>query len=393
MAWIRPRTRNDGSAYFSVYWREQGRTGKTECVSWDDYADAEHCKQLVEQLGGDKAREIMKIVQAPRQAQTLAQYLTKHIDHLTGVEPGTVARYRAYIRNDLDGIGDIPLTAVKRDDIARWIAAMQTDGASGKTIANKHGFLAGALNAAVRNGDLKSNPCDGNRLPRWDREEMVFLERAEFTTLLDAVPTYWQPLVEFLVASGCRWSEATALTPAAVDPAAGTVRITKAWKTGAGGYTLGVPKTKMSVRTINVPARVLDRLDLTGEWVFTNSGRGRRGDDGPVRIHSFNPNVWAPAVGRARTAGLRKKPRVHDLRHTCASWLIQAGRPLPAVQQHLGHESITTTVGTYGHLDRSSGQGNADAIDAMLGSVDDDAPDGGDGSDDDQDDGGDQPDR
>ena len=123
------------------------------------------------------------------------------------------------------------------------------------------------------------------------------------------------------------------------------MRITKAWKTGAGGYTLGVPKTKKSVRTINVPTRVLAQLDLRGEWVFTNSGRGKgrfadgqvRPDDSPVRIHSFQPGVWRPAVARAKAAGLTKTPRVHDLRHTCASWLMQAGRPLPSVQAHMGH--------------------------------------------------------
>jgi integrase len=295
------------------------------------------------------------------------------------VEPGTVARYRAYVRNDLGALADIPLTALSRDDVVRWIATLSSpdeDGKrpSGKTIANKHGFLAGALNAAVRDGKMKANPCDGNRLPRWDREEMCFLERDEFQLLLSEIPDYWKPLVEFLVASGCRWSEATALKPSAVNLTAGTVRITKAWKTGAGGYTYGVPKTKRSVRTINVPKRVLAQLDLTGPWVFTNSGRGRgrfadgqiRDDNGPVRIHSFNPNVWAPAVARAQKRGFRKKPRTYDLRHTCASWLIQAGRPLPAVQAQLGHESITTTVGVYGHLDRSSGADNAEVIDAML---------------------------
>jgi integrase len=47
-------------------------------------------------------------------------------------------------------------------------------------------------------------------------------------------------------------------------------------------------------------------------------------------------------------AGLTKSPRVHDLRHTCASWMIAAGVPLPIIQQHLGHESIQTTIGVYG---------------------------------------------
>jgi integrase len=269
----------------------------------------------------------------PEAERTVADWLGHHIDHLTG-------------------LGDIPLRALSRDDVARWIAKMAVDGKSGKTIANKHGFLGGALNAAVRDGHINANPCDGNRLPRWDREDMTFLETDEFQLLLENVSDYWGPLVSFLVASGARWSEATALQPRDVDRLSGTVRIRRAWKTGAGGYTLGVPKTKKSVRTINVPADVLGKLDYAGEWLFTNSGRGRAGDRGPVRIHSFNPNVWTPAVKRAQVAGLAKRPRVHDLRHTCASWLIQSGRPLPAVQQHLGHESIQTTVGVYGHLDR-----------------------------------------
>lgn len=85
----------------------------------------------------------------------------------------------------------------------------------------------------------------------------------------------------------------------------------------------------------------------------------------PVAPHCIR-SLGNPPENWPRRTGLRKSPRVHDLRHTCASWLIQAGRPLPAIQAHLGHENITTTVNVYGHLDRSSGQGNADAIDAML---------------------------
>ncbi|UGU31362.1 site-specific integrase [Mycolicibacterium smegmatis] len=376
MAWVKPRQRKDGSVYFSVFFRElnpeTGRMQQTS-LSWDDPNDAEHCRQLIDQVGPERARGILRIVQAPRQAQTVAQFLTKHIDHLTGVEAGTVARYRSYVKNDLGALAGIPLTALTRDDIARWVNDM-SEVASAKTVKNKRDFLSGALKAAVKSGLLSANPAEGVRNPRWDRREMVFLDKAEFSLLLESVTEHWRPLVQFLVSSGCRWSEATALRPSDIDVVAGTVRISKAWKTGAGGYQLGTPKTRKSVRTVNVPAAVLEQLDLSGEWVFTNSGRGRgrfadgvtRNDGRPVRIHSFNPNVWVPAVARAKEQGLTKSPRVHDLRHTCASWLIQAGRPLPAVQQHLGHESIQTTVDVYGHLDRSSGQGNADAIAAML---------------------------
>lgn len=361
---VRYRLRNDGSPYWQVRFRENGR----ECsVSWDNEMQAEAYDKLIKQVGAARAREICKIAAAPLRQTTLRTFLERHNDGLAGLEPGTVARYRAYVKRDIGpALGDIPLHALSRDDISGWIQQMTKAGASGKTIKNKRDYLSGALKEAVKAGQLTKNPCEGVRPPRWDREEMCFLEHDEFQLLLANVPEYWQPLVEFLVSSGCRWSEATALKPGAVDRRAGTVRITKAWKTGAGGYVLGVPKTKKSVRTINVARSVLEKLDYGGEWLFTNSGRGRKNPDGPVRIHSFHPNVWVPARARARAAGLEKNPRVYDLRHTCASWLIQAGRPLPSVQQHLGHESIQTTVDVYGHLDRSSGQGNADVIDAIL---------------------------
>lgn len=324
---------------------------------------------LVAKVGPVKALEITRIVIRHQTAMTVGQWLAHHNDHLTGVEGATVARYKSYLENDFAVLVDMPLAALTADDVAAWMNNLRNrDGSvpSGKTVANKHGYLAGALNAAVEAGHLRSNPCDRVRLPRWDRQENVFLEQAEYAILREAVTEYWRPLVDFLVTSGCRWGEATALRPGDVDVAGQTVRVSRAWKRNGDGYTLGVPKTRKSVRTINVPARVLDQLDLSGEWLFTNSGRGRRNPEGVVRSHSFTPNVWVPALARAKEAGLVKRPRIHDLRHTCASWLILGGRPLPAVQQHLGHESIMTTVGIYGHLDRRAGLDNASVLGSFL---------------------------
>jgi integrase len=125
------------------------------------------------------------------------------------------------------------------------------------------------------------------------------------------------------------------------------------------------------VRTINVPKATLDKLDYSNEWLFVN----RTG--GPVRAHGFTRRVWAKAVERAwpsvdengqeiTDSSKVLRPRIHDLRHTNASWQIQAGVPLPVVQQHLGHESIQTTIAVYGHLDRRSMRAAADAVNAVL---------------------------
>lgn len=365
---LRFRTRSDGSTYTQVRFRIHG---KQTSVSFNDHAEALAFDDLIAKVGPAKALEITRIVVAHDKQLTVGEWLAHHNDHLTAVEAGTMDRYRSYAKNDFALIEDIPLAALTDEDVSRWLKALRNrDGSkpSGKTVANKHGYLAGALNAAVQRGHIKVNPCDRVKLPRWDRQEMVFLERDEYALLREAVAEYWRPLVDFLVASGARWSEVTALRPTDVNRREGTVRISRAWKQPAGGkgYVLGVPKTRMSVRTVNVASSVLDGLDYSGEWLFTNSGRGRRNSDGVVRIHSFNPNVWKPAVARAMEAGLVKSPRVHDLRHTCASWLILGGRPLTAVQAQLGHESIQTTADVYGHLDRSSGRDNADVVANML---------------------------
>ncbi|MGB8389975.1 tyrosine-type recombinase/integrase [Mycobacterium sp.] len=249
---------------------------------------------------------------------------------------------------------------------------MQADGASGKTIGNKFGFVSGCLNAAVRDGHIPANPAAGIRLPRTVRREMCFLTRPEYELLKSTFTERWHPLLDLLVTSGCRFSEATALTPADIDRGSNTIRIARAWKRVPGGdgdrYELGPPKTARSIRSVSIPESVLDNLDLGHEWVFTNS------QGGPIRLYSWRSNVWVPSVAKAKTLKdpdtnkpiLTKPVRIHDLRHTCASWLLGKGVPLITVSGHLGHEDTSVTAKVYGHLDRSAGQAAAAAMAAVL---------------------------
>lgn len=361
VAFIRERKRNDGISYFSVTYRLGGRGSRQSSTSFPDRKQAEKFCSLVDAFGPELALQKAGIAdtQPAMSTLTVTEFLDSHIGGLSGVEKKTVDEYKRYTARDIDPIlGPIPLAKLTRDDIAGWVNSMLEAGAAGGTIENKHGFLSGALKKAVEDGHIAANPCQGIRLPRTEQQEMVFLNRDEFQRVKAAFSDHYKPLVEFLVASGCRASEALALRPSDVDRAAGTVRITRAWKRAGSGYELGAPKTKKSVRTINVPASVLDQLDYTGEWLFT----GSNGD--PVRLYSWRANVWYKSL--AKVEGLARRPRIHDLRHTCASWLIQAGVPLPVIQAHLGHESIKTTVDRYGHLDRSSHEVAASAIDKML---------------------------
>ncbi|MEE6139839.1 site-specific integrase [Mycobacterium sp. 050128] len=363
MASIRERDRKDGSRYWAVLYT---LNGKQTSSSFNDQGEALDFQNLANRLGPAKAIEVWRTRQQTDGGHTVGSWCSHYIEHLTGVNQATRTKYRAYVTNDIapSAIGPLPLSTLGNHDVAAWLNALT---GSAKTAANKHGFLAGALNAAMRARHITANPCDGNRLRRDEPTEMVFLTQHEFGLLLSSVTEPWQPLVEFLVASGARWGEASALKPTDINVAEGTVDIKRAWRYVSGeGYQLGPTKTRRSTRTIDVSTSTLSKLDLSGEWVFTNSGRGGRGADGPVRAHNFNPNVWVPAVGRARDGGLIKRPRVHDLRHTNASWLIQASVPLPVIQRHLGHESIQTTVDRYGHLDRRSSRVIAEVVGKAL---------------------------
>ena len=236
---------------------------------------------------------------------TVAEWLGHHIDHLTGLAKSTLADYRAYASNDITPVlGPIPLVALSATT-SRAGRRPCRQGARARPSPTSTAFSPGRSTPPSRPG-ASDQPAAGQRLPRTERADMVCLSREEFAGLLDAVTEPWRPLVEFLVASGSRWGEATALRPCDVDRAKGTVRITRAWKRtySKGGYELGPPKTRRSIRTINVPTTVLDKLDYTGEWLFTNRA-GR-----PVRHNGFHERVWRPAVARA---GLKPRPRVHDL--------------------------------------------------------------------------------
>jgi integrase len=370
---IRTRQRGDGGLSHAVLYRLDG---KQATLTFRDEHHAEAFRAAIKAHGIHRALAMhgYEVRRDQPAGITVEKWIAQHIDALSGVERKTIAEYRRYLIRDIEPIlGYVPLTALSRTDISRWVNKLRDDGASGKTIQNKLGFLSGSLNVAVRNGDLPANPAAGIRLPRTVKREMEILTRVEFDILKAAFTDRWHPLLDLLVSSGCRFSEATALKPADVDRANGTIRISKAWKRIPQGdgerYELGQPKTQRSTRTIGIPASVLDNLDLAGDYVFTNS------HGGPIRLYSWRTNVWTKSLAKAKAvdpdgpdkAVLTKPIRIHDLRHTAASWLLGAGVPLIVVSAHLGHEDPSVTSKVYGHLIPGAGQAAADAMCKILG--------------------------
>lgn len=330
--------------------------GRNRAVTFETRKAAEAWQAILDTLRDpDRALALLDEPTRP-DALSVADLVRHHIDHLTGVDEGTLVRYRNILEQHLAPRFDqVAATQLTRDDVARWVLeARLTNGKAPapKTLRNWHGLLSDALSSAVRDGRLPANVAKGVKLPSREAladDDMVLLSRQDVGIILDEVPAKWRALILLLVLTGIRWGEATALTAGALDRARHEARIHTAWKQSG---KKGGPKSRRSRRTVAVPEVVFVALEehlagkAPGEPVFL-SPRGAR-----VRSGNFWNGVWGPAIERAEPR-IGKRPRIHDLRHTYASWAIQAGVPLPVIQRQLGHESITTTVDTYGHLARS----------------------------------------
>lgn len=392
MANLREYPWRDGSRItYQVRWRDSH--GIETSRSFEDSAKAVAVAfmGLLESLGEDAAEEWLDRRAAadtsPADTPTLNSWMAQYIAHLTGVTPGTRDKYgRDYNRTyaqaaSADGgppLGGMPIDMITRNNIA-WATNELGTRLSRKSVQNAKGLLAAAFKAAVEDPHVNviHNPCRGIKLGTAgeadEDERKTYLTPAEFEVLYAAVPGPWRPLVLFLVGTGMRISEATALQIRHIDlrhdPDRGVhpkARIARAWKRVPGGWEIGPPKTKKSRRTVTLPPAVVDAITplIEGrpadQFLFTPRTDPTR----PLRHQNFYTRVWAPAVRRAGRctnhqtnpdpcgcAGtLTARPRIHDLRHTHVAWLVAANIPLPTIQERLGHESIQTTIDVYGSL-------------------------------------------
>lgn len=284
---------------------------------------------------------------------TLAEMFETHLTLLTGIEDRTKDDYRAEAsRGWLPMLGAFPVDAIEDTHVARFVNARDGQVAP-KTIRNEHSVLSSVLETAVRKGKIPLNPARGTRLPRTGEEDVIenrYLSHAEFDRLYSATPEHYLPFMVTLFGTGLRFGEITALQVKDISLEHSSLRAVRAWKKqqdAAGGRKLGPPKSKASRRTIILPKEVVWSIaelvdDRTGsDWLFTTA------TGLPIRHSNFYNRVWRPACD---AAGLDPRPRIHDARHTHASWLIAMGIRLEVIQDRLGHDDYNVTRRTYGHL-------------------------------------------
>lgn len=260
------------------------------------------------------------------------------------VEPSTLEREMTMrVKHIDDRWRDVPLSQITRHDIRDWAVGLTRSSglkmSSARRITN---ILSASLAAAVDAEHLVANPAARLRLPQADVDNNRYLTREEARALVDEAPT---PLdkraMQAFLATGMRWGELNGLQVQRVDLDRRTVRIAEVFDTRQR-ILKPYPKDRR-FRSVPIPDWALEPLDdaIGGRragFVFQRDGH-------PLDYSNWRKKAWLPAVAIAELAPLR----IHDLRHTYASWLIQAGFSLPEVGKLLGHEDPATTQ-IYAHL-------------------------------------------
>jgi integrase len=216
--------------------------------------------------------------------------------------------------------GDTPLSRLTTRQIDLWLAQMgKTFKRTSANVWFRH-FKA-ALSTAVKWGYLRENPCKGVELLKPQEDFPRFLNREEVIRLLAAEPDpEFRCLWRFLIAAGCRRSEALQITVQDVDVPRRRIRI--------GQTKNGKPKYVI----------INEEVGLVLWEMLPDLGK----------LFPWQPDsVTHHFLRTARAAGLTC--RLHDLRHTFGSWLVMEGVPLLTVSKLMGHQDPKTTQ-IYAHL-------------------------------------------
>jgi len=277
----------------------------------------------------------------PESRAVVADYLA-YLTTQRRIAPLTLSAYRRDLAKLLELAGAAPLAGLQAADLRRFVARLHGGGLGARSLARCLSAWRGLFRWLARHRGLPANPADAIRPPRAPRTLPRVLSPDQAAALLDAQPedvleVRDQAMFELFYSSGLRLAELVSLDLShGVDQAEGLVTVT-----GKRGKTRSVPVGRQALAALERWLAVRAGVARAEEAALFVGQRGRRLSAGVVRAR----------LGRwARLHGLGVHVHPHMLRHSFASHLLQSSGDLRAVQEMLGHASISSTQ-VYTHLD------------------------------------------
>jgi integrase len=365
-----------------VAWAEKQRSGRWAAKYRDAHQKVrsagtyKHKAEALREAGKkevDTRRSLQRNPDAHR--RTWDSWCTEWWESRT-VEPGTLARDAN--RRDVHLVPKwtgVPLGQITRQDVKAWAADLGRTNLSPATVQRIVHLFSASLNAAVDAEILVANPAARIKLPPVTPTKNRYLTHAEYDAIIAELPTDLDALiVQFLAHTGVRFGEMAGLHWHRLDLKRAQVTVADVFDEKQGEMK-AYPKGKR-VRVVPLPDELVVALGARKRTkgpcpVPHRKGICRSGlvfttDAGTVMQRSNWATIFRNAL-KAANAGTDEEPvalehaTIHDLRHTYASWLIQAGIELAEVGRLLGHVSPVTTE-QYAHL----GETDSSAILAAL---------------------------
>ena len=243
--------------------------------------------------------------------------------------------------------GSKPINEIKASDVRRWQAKlMSSPNNYSQTYLKKiNTELNSIINYAKRFYDLNTNPCGkAGTIGKAKAEEMDYWTYDEYIAFREGVKDKSLSYIcfEVLYWTGMREGELLALSPADIDLDNKTISINRTYQRIEGKDVFTSPKTRKSKRKIPIPDFLCQELS---DYI-----QSRYMPDADERLFPVTKSYLSHEMIRGCKNTDVKKIRIHDIRHSHASLLINQGCDALMLADRLGHEKVSTTLNTYSHL-------------------------------------------
>lgn len=241
--------------------------------------------------------------------------------------------------------GDQTMSEIKASQIIQWQNEIQKKGYSDSYLRMIQNQLTSLFTHASKIYDLQINPCKKvKRMGNSDSRSLNFWTVDEYKRFIQTMEpgTSYYLMFEILFWTGCRIGELLAITKADINFEKNQLNIDKTYYRTGKKDVITEPKTKQSVRIIEIPGFLKKEIQ---EFVDRHYGMADTQRLFPV----VQEAVQHKMKRQIKVAGV-KKIRVHDLRHSHVAYLIEKGVEPLLIKERLGHKDIRITLNTYGHL-------------------------------------------
>lgn len=281
-----------------------------------------------------------------------------------------------YLRH-LDNIwlpefGTLPIGKISAP-LIQSIINKQANKVSYSTIESRFAALRSIMTKAYKWDMIKENPCDRVELPRRKQEErkIQYFTAKQARAFLESIDkdTFWSAYFTLAIYGGFRKGELCGLTWKNIDFKAKTISVTQSLAYHNGEYIIKEPKTAKSRRTIPLPDICFVKLKRMRrkQKVICPDGLVFMKKDKHLSLTTPGER-FRRAINKYNDTHDDKLPiiRLHDLRHTTATLLIDAGVPVPTVSYILGHARISTTLDIYTEPINENARGATETLGEVL---------------------------